>query len=62
MRAQMVEDRNIVNVLISRFANLDAAVTARVILFASSFLSRRLKWISRWMKFASSCAMKEILP
>src|ERR1700753_1004278 len=34
----MAEDRNIVNLLIGRFANLDAAVAARVILFMSSFL------------------------
>ena len=58
MRAQMAEDRNVVNLLIGRFADLDAAVAARVILFVSSFLSRRLKWISRWMNSANNCAMR----
>ena len=38
IQAQMAEDRNIVNLLIGHFADLDAVVAARVILFVSSFL------------------------
>ena len=41
IRAQMAKDRNIVNLLIGRFADLDVAVTARVILFVSSFLVKK---------------------